>query len=84
MMNKRRLVHEVANWLHHYDNPADAIACADELAAAHGFRKQATRKEVRRQIAQAQHEWRDADAPRETSGWHPGSWLHTVGLYAAS
>jgi thioesterase domain-containing protein len=84
MTNKARLAHEVARWLHNHDNSVDALAWADALAATHGFRKRATRKEVRRQIAQAQHEWRDADAPRETNGWHPESWLHAAGLYAAS
>jgi hypothetical protein len=81
MTNKARLAHEVAIWLCNYDNSEDAIACADELAAAHGFRKQATRKEVLRQIAQAQHEWRTAALARDTSGWNPVSWLRSVASY---
>jgi len=43
--------------------------------------KKATRAEVLRQITQAQHEWRDADPARETSGWHPVSWLRSVTSY---
>jgi hypothetical protein len=81
MTNKAQLAHEVAIWLHNYDNPADALACADELAKKYGFRKTAARKEVLRQIAQAQHEWRDADPTRDTSGWNPGSWLRSVAAY---
>jgi hypothetical protein len=84
MQNGKRfwsLEHEVAIWLHNYDNPEDAMACADGLAAAHGFRKKATRAEVIRQIALAQHEWRTADPARDTSGWHPVSWLQAVVSY---
>jgi hypothetical protein len=84
MTNKVRLAHEVAIWLHNFDNPEDAIACADELAAAHGFRKKAMRAEVRRQIVQVQHEWRDASSPRDTSGWHPVSWLPYFAPYCAA
>ena len=81
MTKKARLAHEVAIWLQSCDNPADAIACADGLAEAYGFRKKATRQEVIRQIAQAQHEWRDADRTRETSGFPSVSWLRFAGPY---
>jgi hypothetical protein len=81
MTHKARLAHEVASWLQNYDNSADAIACADGLAEKYGFGKKATRAEVLRQLAQAQHEWGDADPARDTSGWNPGSWLRSVASY---
>ena len=81
MTDKARLAQAVATWLHHYDHPEDAIACADELAATHGFRKRAARAEVLRQLAQAQHEWRDADLARDTSGWNPVAWLRSIASY---